>query len=142
MVTVRPTHAQLVYIYEQLRAEGTLERVLQDENARGLDDFLRLAESEEFFAVLDDAGEVAAFWWATHFYDRALCFHGGALKGKRHLGLGIFSEALRRLFELGATDIFAFSERRDVALFLRRSGFKPVSTINKRITVWVSQKIG
>lgn len=133
MITSEPTHCDLVAVYEQMQAEGLLDRVLV--GGWSLEDLEELAGRGNFFIERHN-GEIAFFWWLTHFYHDAWCFHGCAFKQYRR-------QALARLVEYydifacnGITDLYAFSQTRDVALFLRRAGFNPVSSIDKEIQVW------
>ncbi len=132
MITARATEADVKAMYAQMRAEGLLGRVLH--NDVSFEAFADLAARELFF-VEKEAGDIAGFWWLTPFYGTAMCLHGCAFKKHRRVAAVRVKEAFARLAAQGVTDIYAFAQNRDVALFLKRLGFKPVSSINKEITV-------
>lgn len=133
MITAHATEADITAMYGQMRDEGLLERVLH--NDMSFEAFQEIAGAELFFVEKED-GEVFGFWWLTSFYATALCFHGCAFRARRKMALERMQDAFKRLAAQGVTDLYAFSQSLDVAMFLRRLGFEPVSEINKEITVW------
>lgn len=136
MITEAPTHADLVAVYEQLRAERLLGRVLHAGAA--LEDLEELAAGKFFFVEKEEGGGIGGFWWLTPFYATAVCFHGCVFRSHRDAAAELMQGALMHLAARGVSDLYAFSEHRDVAAFLKRFGFEPVSKINQEITVWAA----
>lgn len=134
MITVAPTPADVVAIYERMGAERLLGRVLHE--GASLEEFREIAAGKFFFVEKEDSGESGGFWWLTPFYATAMCFHGCAFRSHRAEAVELMRAAFKRLAAQGVSDLYAFSEHRDVAGFLKRLGFEPVSKINQEITVW------
>lgn len=134
MHSFKPSRADLAVIYQQMQAEGLVERVLH--GGASLADLEELAQGDNFFAERE-GGEIAAFWWLTHFYASAWCLHGCAFKKHRRAAFARMEELFGLLAAQGLTDLYAFSEHRDVAIFLSRLGFQPLNKIKQRIRLWV-----
>lgn len=125
-------------LYWRMRAQRLCAHVIQgDESLAG---FQQIYRQGGLCKEVLPSGDIAAFWWTTHVYATAFCFHFCLFKPYRPLAAALFAKVGAGLEELGVSELFCPTpkKRRDLTGICRALGFEPVTTINKEILLWVA----